>query len=166
MQIYPIPCSILSSLFFVRLHFSIQVISFHTPIINLRVPHLHRRMKNISSSATQQKLHSYSTSDEKKYLVRLCVLSTIPRKFHRNESENILQSPSHQNTKMLILTIRKCSREERPHFYTCAQMANTSARFVIRNECQLYFNQTASPICESAGSGVASNFGRNGSSST
>ena len=32
--------------------------------------------------------------------------------------------------------------------------------FVIRNECQLYFNQTASPICESAG--VASNFGRKG----
>lgn len=26
-----------------------------------------------------------------------------------------------------------------------------SARFVIKNECQLYFNQTASPICESAG---------------
>lgn len=33
--------------------------------------------------------------------------------------------------------------------------------FVIRNECQLYFNQTTSPICESSVE-VASNFGRRG----
>lgn len=56
--------------------------------------------------------------------------------------------------------------ERRPNFdmRTHAQGPHWSwrrPRFVIRNECQLYFNQTASPICESAG-GVASNFERRG----
>lgn len=59
------------------------------------------------------------------------------------------------------LTIRKCVPRRKGEFL---HLHYTSARFVIRNECQLYFNQTASPICESAGWSGASNFGRNGSS--
>lgn len=77
-------------------------------------------------------------------------------KKHRVSTNNPFRSRRSNDPKV-------CSREERASFYTCTTR-NTSARFVIRNECQLYFNQTASPICESAGWSGASNFGRNGSS--